>query len=164
MKLASPIKIENLKFYPEVRKICESNGCGNYNTNWTCPPAMGTLEECKKICMKYTDMILFSNQYQLEDSWDIEGMQQGHIDFQHITDNIEDKINVYDKIEKYMILSNEGCLRCEKCAYPEPCRFPDKLHPALEGFGFIVSELAKEAGMPYYNKDCVTYFGAVLFK
>ena len=76
-----------------------------------------------------------------------------------------DAIKKGDLSGGYLLLSNEGCKRCEKCTYPDaPCRFPDKLFHSLEGYGFIVSELAKMAGISYINgENTVTYFGAVMF-
>ena len=67
--------------------------------------------------------------------------------------------------EKMMLFSNEGCGRCSVCTYPDaPCRFPQFLHHSLEGYGFIVRDLAKEANMQYTNgANTVTYFGALLF-
>lgn len=51
------------------------------------------------------------------------------------------------------------------CTYPSaPCRFPHQLHPSLEGYGFLVKELADAAGMHDHNGPLtVTYFGALLF-
>ena len=42
---------------------------------------------------------------------------------------------------------------------------PEKLYPSIEGYGFLVSELAKQAGIPYTGKPTeLRYFGAVLTK
>jgi len=50
----------------------------------------------------------------------------------------------------FLLLSNEGCIRCKSCTYPDaPCRFPDKLYPSLEGYGILVTELAKKAGLNF---------------
>ena len=78
-------------------------------------------------------------------------------------DRLADRIK--PNFPEALILSNEGCGRCKTCTYPDaPCRFPDKLYPSIEGFGFIVSELARQAGIRYNNgPDTVTFFGAVLF-
>jgi hypothetical protein len=43
---AAPLKMETLRFLPEVRDMCNSERCRHYNTNWMCPPGCGTLEEC----------------------------------------------------------------------------------------------------------------------
>lgn len=41
------INPEDLVFYPEIREICKGNVCRNYGASWACPPAVGTIEECK---------------------------------------------------------------------------------------------------------------------
>lgn len=51
------IDIANLKYYPEVRAICEDNICRNYAASWACPPAIGTITECKERVSKYSRII-----------------------------------------------------------------------------------------------------------
>ena len=157
------VGIDRLVYHSEVRAICEANTCRNYNTSWACPPAVGTVEECRARVAKYGRMILFSRAYQLEDSFDFEGMVESLHSFKKLVDTFQD--NLGDSLGEYLLLSNEGCGRCAKCTYPDaPCRFPERLHHALEGYGFVVSELAKEAGIRYNNgANTVTYFGALLF-
>ena len=90
-------------------------------------------------------------------------MTAGHAAFKKTVDQMADQVK--QLTGGCLILSNEGCGRCKSCTYPDaPCRFPEKLYPSLEGFGFIVSELAAKAGIRYNNgSNTVTYFGAVFF-
>lgn len=157
------IEVNTLEYYPEIREICKGNACGKYGTSWACPPGVGSLEECRVRCEKYETMLLFTKKYDLEDSFDFEGMMEGKDDFKNQV-NIFDK-KVKDILSDYFLFSNEGCEKCEKCTYPDvPCRFPKQLHPSLEGYGFNVSELAKNAEIKYHNgMNTVTYFGALLF-
>lgn len=157
------VEIEKLQFYPEVRKICEGNSCRNYGASWACPPAVGTLDECRERVNRYDKMLLFSQVYTLEDSFDLEGMAAGLRDFKDLTDRFHQKIG--DSLSDFLLLSNEGCGRCAQCTYPEePCRFPELLHHSLEGYGFHVGELARAAGIRYNNgSNRVTFFGALLF-
>lgn len=157
------VKVENLKYYREVREICEKNACGGYGTSWACPPATGTIAQCRERVAKYDKMLLFAQTYRLEDSFDYEGMIAGAHAFKELMDRFKQKL---DKVMSgYLLLGNEGCHRCSPCTYPDaPCRFPELLYHPLEGYGFIVSELSKEAGIRYNNgPDTVTYFGALLF-
>ncbi len=158
------IDVENLKYYPEVRSICEDNLCRNYADSWACPPAIGTFTECKERVSKYDKMLLFSRKYELEDSFDLEGMTDELLDFKKRVDIFQR--NLKDIMSDFLLLSNEGCGRCSECTYPTaPCKFPDLLHHSLEGYGFIVNELAAKAGIRYNNgRNTVTYFGALLFK
>jgi predicted metal-binding protein len=109
-------------------------------------------------------MLLFSGKYDLEDSFDFEGMTEGLHAFKKMVDVFAEKID--ERLTDYLLLSNEGCGRCETCTYPSsPCRYPSRLYHSIEGYGFVVSELAKHAGIRYINgADTVTYFGALLFR
>ena len=69
------IDTKDLVFYEEIREICKGNVCRNYGATWACPPAIGTIEECKNRAMQYGKMLLFSIKYLLEDPFDIEGMR-----------------------------------------------------------------------------------------
>lgn len=160
---AGCIAVSNLNFFPEVRTICEGNSCRNYGTSWACPPAIGTLEECKARVKQYDSMLLFSKKYELEDPFDLEGMTEGLLNFKQTVDVFHRKLT--GVLSDCLLLSNEGCGRCETCTYPAaPCRFPDRLYHSIEGYGFAVNELAAAAGLRYNNgANTVTFFGALLF-
>lgn len=114
---------EDLSFYPEIRKICEENSCLNYGKTWACPPAISTLDECKKRVMQYKKMLLFSIKYDIENSFDIQGMDNAQLSFKGSVDVFSEKIRALQW--DYLLLSNEGCGRCGKCTYPDAsCRFP----------------------------------------
>ena len=158
------LNMEQLRYYPEVRSICEQNTCRNYGKTWACPPAVGTLHDCQCRIEQYNTMLLFSGKYDLEDSFDFEGMTAGLHAVKKPVDVFAEKID--ERLTDYLLLSNEGCGRCETCTYPSsPCRYPSRLYHSIEGYGFVVSELAKHAGIRYINgADTVTYFGALLFR
>ena len=157
------VKTDKLVFSREVRSLCEENKCRNYNTSWACPPAIGTIAQCKARAAQYGKMMVFSQVYPLEDSYDFEGMLAGLRDFKQMVDRFQQNLSGIPS--DFLLLSNEGCGRCASCTYPdEPCRFPQLLHHSLEGYGFIVHDLAKAAGIRYHNgPDTVTFFGALLF-
>ena len=154
------IPAEEIVFSQEVRDMCAANQCGKYGTTWACPPAVGTLEECREKCLQYSSAFVFSAVYPLEDSFDFEGMMEGHDHFQCVCRKLRGLLE-----EPFLLLSNEGCARCKTCTYPDaPCRFPDELSPSVEGYGIFVTQLAKRAGIPYYGgPNTVTYFGLVCF-
>lgn len=155
------ISTDKIVFSEEVRKICAGNQCRNYGKTWACPPAVGTFEECRDKCLQYSSAMVFASVYQLEDSFDFEGMQEGHREFKRVCDRLFDRIDF-----PCLLLSNEGCRRCQTCTYPDaPCRFPEKLFPSLEGHGILVNELAKSAGVPYIaGANTVSYFGMLYFE
>lgn len=160
---SSTVKTSALRFHAEVRATCEGNRCRGYGRSWACPPAVGSLEECKARVLGFEKLQLFSKAYLLPDSMDFSAVGSAMRDFKECAWELGRQLR--PKLSKLLILSNEGCSRCRACTWPEEaCRFPEDLQPSIEGFGFIVSELAKQAGIPYMNgKSTVTFFGGVLY-
>ena len=161
---AEYLNADQIKCYPEVRQTCEGNGCGRYGTVWTCPPGVGTLEECQARLLSFDKMLLFSKKYELEDEFDFEGMGEGLMDFKEAVALFDSKIRPI--LKEFLLLGNEGCDRCAKCTYPDaPCRFPDLVHHSISSYGLYVAELAKIAGVNYNNgKATVTYLGGLMVK
>ena len=154
---------DRLALHEEVRRACEANTCGSYGSCWACPPAVGTLGECRERCLRYERLQVFSRAYLLEDAFDFEGMADALADFKQRVIAVAPAIRAEAKSP--LILSNEGCGLCARCTWPDaPCRFPDRCFHSIEGYGFVVSELARDAGIAYNNgPGTVTFLGGVLY-
>jgi predicted metal-binding protein len=152
-----------INYRQEIREICKGNSCQQYGKTWACPPAVGTLIECKNRCLQYDTMIVFTGKFVIADNFDFEGMVYSMKEFKKISHDLDRVIKPY--LKNYIILSNEGCGMCNTCTYPdEPCRFPEKLQHSIEGYGILVSQLAEMANVNYNNgENTITYFGALLF-
>ena len=74
--LAEPIAISTIHLREEVREMCAVNKCHAYNTNWGCPPACGTVEECQERINGYESGLIVQTTGQLEDDFDYETMQE----------------------------------------------------------------------------------------
>ncbi len=161
---AGEVTTDRIKFAQEVRVLCENNVCRKYGTTWACPPAVGTVEECAAKLRGYKYAAVFSGKYDLEDSFDFEGMQAGHEAFEKSGKALAKAAReAYG--DDWFLLSSEGCGECAECTYPgAPCRFPEEMHPSVEGFGIYVNELTKAAGINYINgANTVTYIGALFY-
>lgn len=150
-------------FYDWVRDMCKDNKCGMYAATWACPPAVGTLDACRERCLQYDTMMIFSGLFSLNGPFDFEGMKKGVSGFKPMVRKLDDLIGPL--VGNRLVLSNEGCDTCERCTYPDaPCRFPDRLYHSMEGYGLVISDLAKKAGVKYNNGEgTMTFFGAILF-
>ncbi len=42
------VDTSDIRFSLDVRTMCEVNTCQRYGKTWACPPAVGTVEECKQ--------------------------------------------------------------------------------------------------------------------
>ena len=156
------LKPSDIEYRQDIRNICQ-NDCKNYGKSWACPPAVGTIEECKSRCLQFDTMFAFTGKYTVEDSYDYAGWIHGMKEFKKLARSLD--AIVKNHLQKYIILSNEGCDICKICTYPnEPCRFPEKLQHSIEGYGIIVNKVAEKANVQYNNgENTVTYFGALLY-
>lgn len=147
-----------LVFSPELYKACEANICGNYNKCWTCPPAVGTLEEQREKILRWKYALVFTTTFDLEDSFDIEGMKKAREIHNGLTADLRERFSVNP------VYGAGGCSVCDVCVYPEPCRFPERAVSAIEAAGIDVTALSHAARLKYNNgPNTVTYFSMILF-
>lgn len=157
------INTEQLHFTERVRIICEQE-CERYNTTWACPPAVGTLEECKIKCLNFDRGFFFSSVAEVSDIMDMKAL----LDTRKAHEDITGAIGKYIEEQGYTsyILSTESCDICDKCTYPDgPCRFPDIMHPCLESHGIVVMDIVEKLGMTYnLGGNAVLWFSLILFR
>jgi predicted metal-binding protein len=149
-----------LVFSEDVVKACEANRCGHYNKCWTCPPGVGTLNEQKEKILAYKSACIFTTKYELEDSFDYEGMVKAKDIHNLVVNEAHEKVG-----ETNPVYGAGACRVCETCSYPEPCRFPGKCVSSIEAAGIDVTQLSRAGNIKYNNgPNTVTYFSMVLFR
>jgi len=150
----------------EFYKICESNACGNYGRCWMCPPDIGPVEALMERVRAYPFAMVYQTIGTLEDSFDIEGMQDAARHHARVSQRVQAAVAPLVQPGCFH-LSCGGCNLCERCAKIEnkPCRLPDKALIPLEGAGVDVYNTVKDTQLKYINgQNTVTYFGMVLFE
>ena len=152
---------EEIDFSYRVRWICEKE-CDRFQSTWACPPAVGSVEECRHRCLAYKECFLFSTIAEGSDVINFEEMLSTRREHENITAAIEQFIK--SQGTGCMALSTESCDICETCTYPDaPCRFPEKMHPCVESHGIIVSELAEKYNLDFtLSPNQILWFG-ILF-
>lgn len=153
-----------LEFKAEVRKICEQE-CPMYGNSWSCPPAVGTVEECFEDCNGYKGGFLFTTAAEVSDIADMEETlktRQAHED-------VTRKLGKIFRAEgaEVKLLSSESCALCETCAYceGEPCRCPEHMIPCIESQGILVTAIAEKYQIPFLDSmTTVQWFGIVLYR
>ena len=79
---------KDIDFSYRVRWICE-NECERYNTTWACPPAVGTVEECRKRCLEYKECFLYSTVAEVSDVINFQETLSTRREHEEITASIE---------------------------------------------------------------------------
>ena len=144
------------------RDICAGNACGNYGRCWMCPPHIGPIDQLMADVQAHAFGVMYQNVYDIEDSFDIEGMLDAGKAHHACSSRIHEKLCGGE-----LHLTAGGCGVCEICAQRngEACRFPDKAISSLEGYGVNVHGTAQNVGLKYINgQNTVTYFGMILLK
>ena len=152
-----------LEFNDRIRWICE-NECLMYGRSWACPPAVGTVAECKKKCLGYENCLLISTIVEVADIADIKETLDTRHDHEKLTNQVRDILK--DLGEKPYILSTESCAICERCAYADglPCRMPGKMHPCVESHGINVVPILESRGLEFqFGANVVTWISLLFF-
>lgn len=163
---AEIIRVSQISADPSFAKLCQSNACGNYGRNYTCPPDAGSIEELMESLKEYNRVLVYQTVSELLDSYDFEGMMEAGNRHNKIAQKLWDFTDAKGEMQT-LHLGAGGCRLCSVCAKitREPCRHPERAMKSLEAYGVNVTLLAEQAGMQYINgQNTVTYFGAVLTK
>lgn len=145
----APLDAETLHLKPEVRQMCASDSCGKYNTNWSCPPGCGTLEECQARIARYSGGILVQTIGDLEDSFDGEGMLAAEARHKETFSRFYARLRA--EYPQMLAIGAGCCTQCASCAYPDqPCRLPDRMTSSMESYGMLVLEVCRDNHLEYY--------------
>ena len=157
------ISTKDLMFSERIRWICELE-CPMYGKTWACPPAVGSVEECRARCMQYDEALLIATITEVSDIANIEETLATRAPHEEITRQVH--ALVAEQAQKTMALSTAACAICEECAWPDaPCRFRDKMYPCVESHGIVVTDIAEKAGIDFYaDGNLVTWFSMIFYK
>ena len=156
------LKPEEIEFPERVRIICETE-CPRYNTTWACPPGVGEVEECRRRCLSFQDVLLVTTLAEVSDTSLMEETlktREGHEKVMRGLCRDMKKAGF-----RVLPLSTESCDICPDCTYPKaPCRFPDKMIPCVESYGILVTAAAERAGIDFfYDSGTVTLYWMIFF-
>jgi predicted metal-binding protein len=159
------IMTDHIILSDEVREMCRQNKCGHYGKNWTCPPAVKSLDEFRREMSAFDSFIILSKVYALKGSFDWEGMMSGVRDFRaRLAVSKKEIEKEYPQLH-FLMLGAGACSLCERCAYMdgEPCRRPDEAFVSVEACGMDVVRLMRDHGLKYHHgKNTVTYIGGIM--
>ncbi len=155
---------KELTFKEEVRQICMQE-CPMYGKSWSCPPAVGTVEECKMHCEEYTGVFLFTTIAEVSDIANMDETLKTRFEHEEITRALGKKFR--EAGADVMLLSSESCAICDTCAYCEntECRHPEYMIPCIESQGILVTALAEKCDIPFLDSmTTVQWFGLILYR
>lgn len=164
---AAVINTSEIQYSETFREYCKQNTCGKYGTNWMCPPAIKSFEECKADVLSYSQGVLLQTVYTLEDSFDYDGMVKAQEIHEKTFRRILEYIHLNCHSVNFLALNAGDCTVCEKCTYSDriDCRFPQKAVASIEAYCIDVNALLKSCNLSYNNgPNTVSFVGMFLFE
>jgi len=157
--------VDQITFRREFRAACAQNTCGKYGRCWMCPPDVGDIDDLIAQAKAYSHVLVFQSINPLEDSFDIEGMEDAARKHNALIQTLIERLD--NVLDKPLRMGAGACHVCARCTRVDglPCAEPGQAIPSLEAYGIAVSELAAISGLSYMNgANTVTYFGGFLFR
>jgi predicted metal-binding protein len=146
----------------DIRAMCAQDKCGAYDKNWTCPPAIGTVSQCQETIGKYRRGILLQTVGHTRKAVDTRCYRE--TEGRHLENFHALAQAIRAEFPQALCLGSGACRVCSRCAYPHPCRFPEKAVSSMEGYGLFVTQVCRDAGVPYhYGEKTITYTACILF-
>ena len=156
------IETAELEFSERIRRVCEQE-CPMYGKTWACPPAVGSVEECRARCLSYPHALYLTTLTEVSDIANLEETLATRAPHEAVAR--EALAILKPHVKDVMALSTAACAICEPCAYPgAPCRHPELMFPCVESHGIIVTALAEKEGIDFYGGNLVTWFSLLLFR
>ncbi len=147
-----------------IRDLCFENKCGNYRSNYMCPPNVGSLEEIKARLSEFRRGVLLQYSKPLDVRNDNEGVKRAKVEFHHKILRLEESLR-NQGIERVWGMIGGSCELCEPCRakFGEPCPYPDKARMSLEAISVDVLALLDRFGLDNkFHPDRITWTGCIL--
>ena len=148
-----------------IRDYCAENKCGNYNSNYMCPPYIGSVDGNKSWLAKFRRGILFQYVRTMDVRNDYAGVMQTKVDFHEKVLRMEE-FYINKGITPIWGMIGGSCELCEVCEarIGKPCPYPDKARMSLESIAIDVVSLLDKVGLDSkFHHDKITWTGCVLF-
>lgn len=156
------IDTPELTFTERIRTVCEQE-CPMYNKTWACPPAVGTVEECRARCLRFPKALMITTVTEVSDIADIRETLDTRVPHEEVARQAAALVR--EQASETMVLSTMACAYCEECAWPHgPCRHPEKMFPCVESHGVIATDIAEKHGIEFFNGNIVTWFSLIFFR
>jgi predicted metal-binding protein len=146
-----------------LRGACEQNSCTMYGRFWTCPPAVGSVEECIRQVKSYRrGLALQLVSEAVSYAFNEELFNEVRDTFNYMTREIWRAVR--QDYPDALAIGMSGCTLCKNCAWPKaPCRHPDEMIRCISAYCIDLHELSELCGFTHASPEESEYFSIILF-
>lgn len=159
---SGPLDMDALEFRPEVREMCAADKCRSYGRTWSCPPAVGSLENAAARCSRYSRGIIVQTTGKMDNDFDMRSI--GNTSRLHRKNFDTFVRQVRQLFPGCMPMGAGACTLCSRCTYPDrPCRHPGRMFPSMEAYGLVINDVCRKSGLEYnYGPQTMTFTSCIL--
>lgn len=160
------IDTNQLDFVHEFRMFCEQNACGNYGTNYGCPPYCGEPGEMEERARKYSHALVLQSKTLVDNIFD--DSETKVIKKEHTRKTLEliDKFHEKGFKQEGLPIMAGPCNLCDTCGMPKgkPCPHNQQRFSCLSAYCIDAAKMAETCDMEMiWNGDTVSFFSLYLF-
>lgn len=161
---AAVVDTNKIVFDPMFRPYCEENLCGQYNANYSCPPACGSPDIMKQKVLSHRKALVLQTIWEISDYSDNRAIKQAKKEHNAAEIRLVKRLRA-EGCGGFMIGAS-GCALCTPCAQALglPCKFPEYQYSCMSAYCIFVKKLADECGMEYScGQGLLAFFGMYVF-
>ena len=135
-----------------------------YGKTWACPPAVGSVEDCRCRCLSFSNCLMIATATEISNISNMEEALATRPGHEAITNQVGALMEELGAMP--YILSTEACAVCERCACLDgvPCRHPERMHPCVESHGINLIPVLEKNGMDFqFGGNVVTWVSLLFF-
>lgn len=165
ISLAVAVDPKLLEPEPRIRAFCAENKCGSYNSNYSCPPFVGPLDEIRERIRTFQRGVLLQYTREVVIKKGSQELAKTKSDFHSKVLQMEEFLKS-EGIEKMWGMLGGNCGLCNACRARtgELCAYPERARNSLEAAGIDVLSLLEKLGLDNkFYPDRIKWTGCVLF-
>lgn len=162
---AAVIPAASVPTNPDFRRYCAENRCGQYGTNYSCPPVCGTPEQMRERIEGGQQVLVLKGVWPIDGYQDVAGMLAGKRS--HNMAMLRLKKRMEEAGWSCEMAGGSCCCLCDKCTMPlgKPCVHPELRFSCLSAYCVDVEKLAQRCGMAFsWDTRQMLSFGMLILK
>ena len=146
----------------KFRQFCEQNLCGNYGTNYACPPDCGTPEDLHQKLLAEEQVLIVQSVWEISDYTDRPAVEHAKNTHNAAVRRLVQQLKA-DGYDGFCAGYN-GCHLCDvcNCVKQLPCVHPDLRVDCLSSYCVDVAELARRCNLEFtWSRTKLHLFGMI---
>ena len=161
---AAILDVAEIPVKKEYRKFCEDNLCGNYGTNYSCPPDCGEVDVMHQRILKEEKALVLQSVWEIGSYEDREAIWAAKEKHNRAQLKLAEDMKA-NGLEGFCVGSS-CCMLCNPCKKREglPCAFPELQFSCMSAYCVDVAETAEKCGLEFaWDSGKLYLYGMIVY-